>query len=87
MAFGPMAPHDTDVTFTITIPKEAYPYLQAFYNMKKLEGETEEQYLVRCLITYGKDYYKAMAAKETTLALMEAKKQAMAQAKALIDSI
>jgi hypothetical protein len=87
MAFGPMPPAEADVIFTITIPKEAYPYLQAFYAMKKLEVETEEQYLVRCLITYGKDYYRNMAALETALALVEARKQAQEQAKALIDSI
>lgn len=87
MAFGPMPPAEADATFTIIIPKEAYPYLQAFYALKKLEGETEEQYIVRCLIQYGKDYYKAMALQEISDQTAQAGIQALEQAKALIDSI
>lgn len=87
MAFGPMPPAEADATFTITIPKEAYPYLQAFYALKKLEGETEEQYIVRCLIQYGKDYYKMMATQEIAGQTAAASIAALEQAKALIDSI
>lgn len=87
MAFTPMPPAENDETYTIVIPKTAVPYLEAFYQLKKLDGETKEQYLSRCLVTYGKDYYKQMAIVEVATNLSLAKKSADAQTKALLDSI